>query len=195
VAVCVVVEGVLQRQPDEGGEQAADQRVRDLLVERRGEQPVEGLEDDLHDALVDADAEVTQRLIGTRGHRQLHESQRRRLPERVPQQVEGALDVALAFRKTREGPLVGEPLALQQMFERGGDEQHLGGVVVLLRTTRDPGPAGHLGRRSAGPAELDQALHRRVEQASPRLGPTLLLGPGDRGRVVPAEAMTAASTH
>src|SRR3569833_96178 len=132
VSVGVVVQGVLQREPDQRGEQGADHRARRLVplpadppraasrVQRRGEEPVERLQDHLHGALVDVEAERPQCLVGASGHGELHQRERRRLPEGVPEQVERSFDVAPVVGRRGGGPLVREPLSFEGGFGGGG---------------------------------------------------------------------------
>ena len=89
----------------------------------------------------------------------------------------------------------------------GGHEQHLTGrEVVLGRTPRHPSPFGHHRHRAAGPADLGQAGHCRLQELGPG-GPAPVLlrfsaGPVDHdgGRfskkaVIPSRASSEANSR
>ena len=69
--------------------------------------------------------------------------------------------------------------AAREVLDRGEDQVFLRGEVVHLRAARHAGAAHDLGRRRAGPAPLDEAFDRGVEQ--PDLGGGAALGVANGG--------------
>ena len=158
----------------EDAEREPQRDSRKVLVGRGvGEHRTEGRECVVEEPLFDLHESLVQRGIGARRDDELQPGRERVAEAMLVQEPHRGRRRALIGGKLCEGLFELSDASREQVLERREHQVLLGREVVHLRPPRNPCATHDLGRAGARPAQLDQALDRRVEQTGLCCGTSL----------------------